>query len=305
MHGADKCILTDNAEFVKFDVVQEHIDATQIVGGQVDLLSKKSALDIVLTKNFFDLQQQRTAAAGRIVHLVDAGFSDGAQTGEQLGNIGRGKILTALLTRVSGIHTHEVFVGIAEQVRVDTVSCKQWHPGNAVQQFRKDFISLGYGLTDGFSVHIEIIKQTGEIIFRIAAGGTAFDMGKDTLQSLVEIFVLVRTGEDIAEQLRGQNKETLFLHQTLAGGLCFCIRHLSVIKVGVSRRVFACVYVSGKILRNIAVEHSTKDIGLKIPLGHMTSVNEIGRDFIYGAEQFFPLLVFFQISHCLFPPLRA
>ena len=53
------------------DVVQEHIDATKVVGGDVQLLSEETFLHIVLAENLGKLQQQRTRAASRVIHLVD------------------------------------------------------------------------------------------------------------------------------------------------------------------------------------------------------------------------------------------
>ena len=39
--------------------MQEHVDTTEVVRGQVDLLPVKAALDIVLAQYLFHLQQQR------------------------------------------------------------------------------------------------------------------------------------------------------------------------------------------------------------------------------------------------------
>ena len=82
--GADQRILPHDVEFVELDVVQEHIDAAEVVGGQVDLLPVEAPLDIVLAQHFFHLQQQRTGAAGRVIDLVDLRFADGAEAGQQL-----------------------------------------------------------------------------------------------------------------------------------------------------------------------------------------------------------------------------
>ena len=46
--------------------MQEHIDAAEVVSGQVDLLTVEASLDIILAQHFFHLQQQRTGAAGRV-----------------------------------------------------------------------------------------------------------------------------------------------------------------------------------------------------------------------------------------------
>ena len=66
MLRADQGILPHDAEFVKFNVVQEHIDAAEVVSSQVDLLPEETALDVFLAQNFFHLQKQGAAAAGGI-----------------------------------------------------------------------------------------------------------------------------------------------------------------------------------------------------------------------------------------------
>ena len=84
MLGTEQRILPHNAELVKLDVVQEHIDAAEIVSGQVDLLTVEASLDIILAQHFFHLQQQRTGAAGWIIDLVNLCFADGAEASQQL-----------------------------------------------------------------------------------------------------------------------------------------------------------------------------------------------------------------------------
>ena len=84
------------AELVKFNIMQEHIDAAKVVGGQVDFLAIEAPLNIVLAQHLFHLQQQRAGTAGRVIDLVDLRFSNRSQSGQQFGNIHRGEILSAL-----------------------------------------------------------------------------------------------------------------------------------------------------------------------------------------------------------------
>lgn len=88
----DQRILPHDVKFVKVNIVQEHIDAAEVVGGQVDLLPEKAPLDIVLAQHLFHLQQQRAGAACGVIDLVDPCFPDGAQPGQQFGNIRRGEV---------------------------------------------------------------------------------------------------------------------------------------------------------------------------------------------------------------------
>ena len=71
MLRADQGILPHDAEFVKFNVVQEHINAAEVVSSQVNLLPEEAALDVFLAQNFFHLQKQGTAATGGIYVPTD------------------------------------------------------------------------------------------------------------------------------------------------------------------------------------------------------------------------------------------
>ena len=280
--------------------MQEHIDAAEVVSGQVDLLTVEATLDIILAQHFFHLQQQGAGTAGRVIDLVDLRFADGAEAGQQLRNIGGSEILTALFTGIGGVHSHQIFVGITKQVRIDAISREQRHLRYTVQQLHQHLVALSDGLADGLAVHIEIVKQTRKVVFRIAAGCTAFDVVEYPLQRFVQVVVLVRPGEDIAEQFGGQNEEALFLHQSLTGSLRLSVRHFGVVKGLVPGGVLALVDIGGEVLRNIAVEHRAQHIRFEVPLCHMTCVNKVGGDFIDTAEQLVPLLSFLYISHAIY-----
>lgn len=94
--GTEQGILPHDAELVKLNIMQEHIDAAKVVGGQVDFLAIEAPLNIVLAQHLFHLQQQRAGTAGRVIDLVDLRFSNRSQSGQQFGNIHRGEILSAL-----------------------------------------------------------------------------------------------------------------------------------------------------------------------------------------------------------------
>ena len=80
MLRAEQSVLPDNAELIELDVMQEHIDAAEVVSGQVDLLTVEASLDIILAQHFFHLQQQRTGAAGRV--YKDVIFDTGPVAGK-------------------------------------------------------------------------------------------------------------------------------------------------------------------------------------------------------------------------------
>ena len=80
MLGGCKGILACDVELVKADVVEEHIDAAQVVGGDVDLLAEKAVARRIMAQHLHRLQQQGAGAAGRVIHLVDLGLAHGAQS---------------------------------------------------------------------------------------------------------------------------------------------------------------------------------------------------------------------------------
>ena len=155
MHGRQQGVLAYNAEFIKFNIVQEHIDSAEVIGGQIDLLTEETTLNIVLTQHFFHLQQQRARAAGGVIDLVDLSLADGAEPSQQFGHICRSKILTTLLTGIGCVHTHEIFVCVTKQIRVDAIGGKQGHLRHTIQQCDKYFISLCNSLTNSLCIHIE------------------------------------------------------------------------------------------------------------------------------------------------------
>jgi hypothetical protein len=53
-----QCIFTGNIEFIESNIMQKHIDTTQVVGCDIDFLTVKSITDSVLAKNFLSLQKQ-------------------------------------------------------------------------------------------------------------------------------------------------------------------------------------------------------------------------------------------------------
>ena len=71
MLGGCKGILACDVELVKADVVEEHIDAAQVVGGDVDLLAEKAVARRIMAQHLHRLQQQGAGAAGRVYVPTD------------------------------------------------------------------------------------------------------------------------------------------------------------------------------------------------------------------------------------------
>ena len=196
-------VLTGNVEFVKFNVVQEHIDAAQVVRCDVDFLPKEAVAHGIPSQHLFCLQQQRTGTAGRVIDLVDFLLAYRTQPGQQLRNIGRRKELAAGLARIAGVHGHQVFIGIAKGINVMLFHIAKVHICHAVQQLHELFIAFGNGRAQLVAVHIVIIKQPCKLSLRGAALCGFLNVSEDCFQRFVEVFIAGRFCSYIAEQLTG------------------------------------------------------------------------------------------------------
>jgi CheY-like chemotaxis protein len=75
-------ITMGNIKIIIIDVMQEHVDATEVVDGEINLLPKKTLPHIFLTKNFDEFQKQRTRSTCWIIYLVYFFFADGRDFGK-------------------------------------------------------------------------------------------------------------------------------------------------------------------------------------------------------------------------------
>ena len=291
-------VLTGNVEFVKFDVVQEHIDAAQVVRCDVDFLPKEAIAHGIPSQHLFCLQQQRTRAAGRIIDLVDFLLAYRTQPGQQLRNIGRRKELAAGLARIAGVHGHQVFIGIAKGINVMLFHIAKVHICHAVQQFHELLIALGNSRPQLIAVDIVIIEQPCKLPLGGAALCGFFNVPEDCFQCFVEVFIAGRFCSYIAEQLTGQDEEPFFLYQPFPCLLCLCIRHILIAEVRVACINFALIDIAGNVLRNITVEHRTKNVALEIPSVHCAA--QIIRNRPDCTVQFFAFLLFFGVYHFYF-----
>ena len=66
MLGTSERVITSNIKFIKANFVQEHINAAQVVGGDVHLLAIKAVAHRILAQNLRRLQQQGAGATGRV-----------------------------------------------------------------------------------------------------------------------------------------------------------------------------------------------------------------------------------------------
>ena len=82
-----------DVELVIVDPVHEHVDARQVEGGQVNLLTEEPFGDVFLPEHFCELEKQRTGSDSRVAQPVTMDtrpwcgvvLSDSAETGYELG----------------------------------------------------------------------------------------------------------------------------------------------------------------------------------------------------------------------------
>ena len=53
MLGVGQCIFTSNVKFVKFNVVEKHIDAAQVVSSNIDFLSIETISNCITPQHLF------------------------------------------------------------------------------------------------------------------------------------------------------------------------------------------------------------------------------------------------------------
>lgn len=66
MLRADERVLIGNIELVESDIMEEHIDAAEVIGGQVDLLPEEALPYIFFAENPRRFEKQRAGTAGGI-----------------------------------------------------------------------------------------------------------------------------------------------------------------------------------------------------------------------------------------------
>ena len=81
-------------------VVEKHIDTTEIVGGDIYLLSEESLTDIFFSENFCELQEERSRTTAWIIDLIYLCFPYGRDLSKELTHFLRREEFTS---RFSGI----------------------------------------------------------------------------------------------------------------------------------------------------------------------------------------------------------
>ena len=114
--GIDQRVTVGNVEMVVVHIVQEHVDAAQVVRGQVLLLAEKPLPDFILAQHLDRLQQQGTRTARRVVDLVHFALAVGGDAGQQLADLLRCEELATGLAGVRRVHGHQILIRVTERI---------------------------------------------------------------------------------------------------------------------------------------------------------------------------------------------
>ena len=101
-----KGIAEGNVELIVSNVVEEHIDATEVVCGDVDLLSIEALSHLVVSKDFGSLQEEGTRTTSWVIDLIDLSLSIHCYSGKQLTDFLWSEELTTRLPCIGSIISH-------------------------------------------------------------------------------------------------------------------------------------------------------------------------------------------------------
>ena len=189
-----------DVELVKPHAMQEHVDAAEVVGRGVDLLTEERRT--VVAQHLLELEQQRARAAGRVVGLPDFRLvTDGNLRQQAAHLLGREK-LAAALPRIAGIHRHQILVGVAKGV-VDRLveGTAEVEVGDGIENFHQLLVALCHGVAKFRTVCVDIREEALDVLLRVVAVGRVLDMAEDVAERDVEVLVLRRPLLHIAEEL--------------------------------------------------------------------------------------------------------
>lgn len=113
---AEEGVTKGDVKLVVVDGVEKHVHARQVVGGVIDFLPEKSFFDEMIVKLLLSLEQERTAAASRVVDFVDARLTMCGDACEEFRHLLGGEKLSSGLSCRLGVVADEKFVGIAKEV---------------------------------------------------------------------------------------------------------------------------------------------------------------------------------------------
>ena len=264
--GVQERVAASDVEVAEVDVVQEHVDAGEVIGRGVDLLAKEALPHVLGAQELRELEQQRARAAGRVVDLVHMVLVANDDTGQKLRDLLRGEELAARLARAARVHRHEVLVSVAEQVYLGVLHAPEVEVADALDDLGEAGVALGEVAAELVARYVDVVEEALEVVLGLGAHAGALDGLEDLLHVDVELGVLVGRLGDVAEELRGQDEVALLARDVLAGHLRHVVGKFRIGERVVARGLaLALVDVLGQVLRYEAVEEEAQDVGLEVP----------------------------------------
>ena len=169
----DQRVTVGNVEMVVVHIVQEHVDAAQVVRGQVFLLAEKPLPDLILAQHLDGLQQQGTGTARRVVDLVHFALAMGGDSGQQLADLLRREELATGLAGVRRVHGHQILIRITERINfiVREVLRAQVQIADGVEHLHQLSVAIHHGVAELAAVQVQIVEQAAQTGFRTRADG--------------------------------------------------------------------------------------------------------------------------------------
>ena len=171
--GIDQRVAVGNVEMVVVHIVQEHVDAAQVVRGQVLLLAEKPLPDFILAQHLDRLQQQGTRTARRVVDLVHFALAVGGDAGQQLADLLRCEELATGLAGVRRVHGHQILIRVTERINcvVRKALRAQVQITDGVEHLHQFSVTFHHGIAELAAVQVQIVEQTAQTGFRAGADG--------------------------------------------------------------------------------------------------------------------------------------
>ena len=241
----DQRVAVGNVEMVVVHIVQEHVDAAQVVRGQVLLLAEKPLPDLILAQHFDGLQQQGTGTARWVVDLVHFALAMGGDPGQQLADFLWREELATGLAGVRRVHGHQILICVTERINfvVREALRAQVQIANGVEHLHQLGVAIHHGVSELAAVQVQIVEQAAQAGFRTRADGRALDVLEHSLQRLVQVLVSVGTSAHVGEQIGRENEIALFFHHRLTHLLGGGIVQLGVVEIHIVCLVLVLVQV--------------------------------------------------------------
>ena len=157
-------------------IMQEHIDAAEIIGCRVNFLTIKLYFRCFFTNIFHKLHQQGTRTAGWVINLLNIRIVAAGYAGKYFTHLLWRKIFTATFTSLRCIHLHQVFVGVA--YCINTVVCKrlaELHITHLGQHLGNALVTHFYRVADTGAVNDEIREKSLYLFLAISTGSTGLN----------------------------------------------------------------------------------------------------------------------------------